>query len=350
MSLATFVHISDLHIAPTKKRSFNARRQAWKRWDRFQGLLGHSANSLVELDEFFDAFLQNEKESEVQLIVTGDLTATGAPKEFYIANQYLGGILQGDVGEQVGLEAPDWSDRAIPGNHDHWPGRPTIIGRSTLSLYRYFPHLPRIGPVVQLGGRHQLRFVRIDTDANVGSFSWERIGALGSFESQLVTLSGLLGKLGPNDNEIRVLCLHHSLSYRGNTLEIIEPSRTALNEFIVQNKIAVLLCGHIHRPPWVNLFAVVSGTGIQLEVVEACCGTTTQYDPSIGRKSEPQDAYSHWENSLFVHRLLDRHGQIHWETELYLEGRGGFVRADSLRDDIPAVSISKVWPWPPNPI
>jgi 3',5'-cyclic AMP phosphodiesterase CpdA len=349
MSLATFVHISDLHIAPTRRDSLSARRQAWKRWDRFDGLLGHSADSLADLDQFFHDFLLKEKEPKAQLIVTGDLTAMGAKEEFDIANQYLAGILRDDVGHHVGLEVPDWSNRAIPGNHDHWPGRPVIIGRPTPSLGKYFPHLPRVRPVVPLGNGRQLRLLRIDTDADVKPYSMNRVKALGNFESQLITLTAVLGPLGTNANEIRILCLHHSPSYRGEILEIIESSRNALNSFIAENQVAVLLCGHIHRPPRVEPFAVTSGS-VQVEVLEACCGTTTQYDASISREEEVQEVYSHWENSLLVHRLLERDGEIHWETELYLEGRAGFVRADSLRDDVAPVRTFKVWPWPPSPI
>jgi 3',5'-cyclic AMP phosphodiesterase CpdA len=344
MSLATFMHISDLHMGQIDKKSLNARRQALKRWRWLQGLLGHSADSLMDLDEFF--YDLRNMETEVQLIVTGDLTAMAHRQEFDIANQFLAGILRGPEGDRVGLEVLNWSDRAIPGNHDHWAGKPIPIGGGrSPALRRYFPKdkLPQIQPVFPLGDGRQLRLLQIDTDADVGFRG--RLKALGSFVSQLKTLTTMLASLGPNDNEIRVLCLHHSPTYRGPTLEITPTSRTELHKFILQNQVAVLLCGHIHRPPWAKLFSVGSG----VDILEACCGTTTQIDPTIGRKEELEGLVdTHCENSLFVHRLLEWNGNIKWETELYLEGRAGFVRADRLRGNIPAVTHFKVWPWPPG--
>jgi len=345
MPMAALVHISDLHIAQLGQKSLNARRQCWKRWLHLNGLLGHSADSLMDLDEFFDRFRQGEP--TVQLIVTGDLTSMGNPHEFDIANQYLSRTLRGPLGDRIGLEVPDWGKRAIPGNHDHWAGYPIPVGPPTHALPKYFPPLPQIQPVLPLGKGRHLRLLRIDTDADVNPS--ERFHAFGSFVSQLHSLGAMLSPLGPNDNEIRVLCLHHSPTYLGSYLEITAASRIELYKFILQNRVAVLLCGHIHRPPWVALFPVNRAGRPPLDVVEACCGTTTQIDPSIGREDELEGLVdSPWENSLFVHRLFEWGGEIHWEAELYLEGRAGFVRADRLRNDIPAVTRFKVWPWPPR--
>ncbi len=343
--LATYLHISDLHIGRLDEKSLNARTQVFRLCRVFDGLLGHSGDSLMDLEELFKDF--HQQEPKVQLIVTGDLTATGHQQEFDIANQYLGGILRGPEGDRVGLEVLDWSGLAIPGNHDHWAGYPIPVGRPTPALQRYFPKLPRIQPVFPLSKGRQLRFLLTDTDADVKPISRERWKALGSFVSQLQTLTAILGRLGPNENEIRVLCLHHSLSYRGSALEIIPQSRIALEKFILDNRIAVLLCGHIHRPPWAKPFPITSAQNSPLCVLEACCGTTTQVDPTISLKGEHEGLLdTHWENSFLLHRLLEFPGEIRWETEIYLEGRAGFVRADYLRDDIRPLTTFKVWPWP----
>ena len=301
----------------------------------------------MDLYEFFGPF--REEEPKVELIVTGDLTAMGNRHEFDIANQYLSGILLGPLGDQVGLEVAGWRDRAIPGNHDHWAGYPIPVRGATRALRSTFPRLPQTQPVFPVGNGRQLRLLRIDTDSEV---NWlERINALGSFVLQLHGLSAMLSLLGPNDNEIRVLCLHHSPTYQGPTLEITPQSRMELHKFILQHRVAVLLCGHIHRPPWAKLFRLNPVQNPPLDVVEVCCGTTTQIDPSIGRKAGLEGSdHRPWENSLFVHRLLEWRGEIHWEAELYLESRTGFVRADRMRDDIRAVTRFKVWPWPPRQV
>lgn len=96
-----------------------------------------------------------------------------------------------------------------------------------------------------------------------------------------------------------------------------------------------------------TLFRPVAGDSV--EVVEVRSGTTTQIDPTIGRKAEHEGLVdTHWPNSFFIHRLREFPREIHWEIELYLEARTGFDRADHVRDDIDAVTRFKVWSWPPQ--
>lgn len=347
MSFRTFIHISDLHLSEISEEERKTRKLSWKKF-RFDGVLGHSENSLRNLDDF--VYSRSREERDVLLIVTGDLTAIGKEQEFEIANEFLGSSHQPPKGGEVGLGVSNWARWAIPGNHDHWPGRVTIVGRPTKGLKKYFPELPLIEPVVPLGDGRQLRFLRIDSDADVAPYSSERIGAIGSFVSQLDRLSGMLAVLGRRENEIRVLCLHHSAIHRGRILEINAQSRKELFQFLLANHVAVVLCGHIHRPPWIQTFPVTRPMAPgRTVVVEACCGTTTQFDPTIARQKEFGDLL-HWQNSLLVHRLSEVRGEIHWSSEIYLESRSGFVRADHLRDDIEATIDFKVWPWPPRGI
>jgi Calcineurin-like phosphoesterase len=349
MPLATLIQISDLHLGRLDKKSIEARTAFWKRWPFFNGILGHSADSLSDLMDFFDEKLREDPQPH--LVVTGDLTAVGAPAEFDIADQYLSGILRDHQGHLVGLNVRDWRDRAIPGNHDSWPGLPIIIGRPTHALGRYFPKLPGDNSMIRLDNEHQIRLLRIDTDSDVNPFFSKRLKAIGDFESQLKSLARMLNVNGPNDDEIRVLCLHHSPSWRDSILEITKESRRALRQFIEKYNVAVLLCGHIHRPPWATPFIANFSPPSALAVLEGCCGTTTQKDPSIGMDPDLEDLFRPgWENSLYVHRLSDFKGGILWEAELYLEGRGGFVRADRLRPNLNPITRMMVWPWPPHQV
>jgi len=342
-----FIQISDLHLSQTSEDERRKRKLFWKRW-RFDGMLGHSENSLRYLDDFIYSLRQEEPDA--QLIVTGDLTAIGQEEEFEIANKFIGATYQPPQGGEVGLGVTDWRRRAIPGNHDHWPGRATIVGRPTPGLQKYLSDLPLVQPVIQLGNGRQLRLLQIDTDSDVGSYSHERIRAIGSFVPEVKKLSAMLAALGTNENEIRVLCLHHSAIYRGWKLEIDAKSRKELYDFLLRNRVAVTLCGHIHRPPWVQTFPVTRPMAPgRTVIVESCCGTTTQFDPTIARQAD-FEGLLHWQNSLLVHRLSETRGEIHWSSEIYLEGRAGFVRADRLRSDIDPKVIFKVWPWPPQGI
>lgn len=340
-----FVHISDLHFGELEEKSLNARTEFWKRVPPFTGVLGHSADSILDLESFFASF----ERRVTCLVTTGDITATGNPREFDLANQYLAGILRSPEGDRVGLEVPEWGETAIPGNHDHWSGYPLPIGIPSSAFHRYFPRYPLSGPIFALRPGLRLRMLRIDTDAD--STFMERVRALGSFRTQLQTLQGMLDELADTTDEIRVLCLHHSITFKGSILEINPDSRRDLEQFVLRNRISVLLSGHIHRPVHIGTFEFESAKPPVPDVIEARCGTTTQIDPTIGRHRDLDGKVSAaWPNSLLVHRVREAGQEIWWETELYLESRAGFVRADQMRSDIAPVTVAKIWPWPPQVI
>src|SRR5947208_511507 len=111
MQLATFVHISDLHfgdIDPTTKNAVAPPYWA-KMGEPFDGLLGHSYRSLVRLEQFV-ANLKKTEETEVRLIVTGDLTTWAASSQFDLASTFLSRDLRPPkhVYQYIGLHEPDW--------------------------------------------------------------------------------------------------------------------------------------------------------------------------------------------------------------------------------------------------
>jgi len=347
MPLATFVHVSDLHFGDidpsTGSKIYDANAPAiWANFRIFDGLLGHSYRALEYLAEFFIK-LRDDDDEKAQLIVTGDLTCVGKKEQFKIAAQYLGNVLR-FTKDPLGLSVTDWRDRAVPGNHDHWPGSAKIFGGPTPHLATCFPTLPFVRSPIPLSNGVSLRFIGINTDADVSPHGYNRLMARGAFATQLGDAGQQIGP--PNKDEIRVLLLHHSYLYRGTktTLEMVEASRDALEEFLVEQDIAVLLCGHTHSP-CVKPFSA-SHQNETIEVLEACCGTTTQMDTFpkhwktfFGRRPKRKRE----QNSLLVHRLLQENGQIVWETETYRRYRFGFQKAvpgptESLEARI------KVWP------
>ncbi len=106
-------------------------------WD---GLLGHSYLSLVRLEQLF-AKLKHQENAE--LLLTGDLTAYGSQTQFDTAADYLGAILRPPRAlNPIGLRQNKWNSHSVPGNHDHWSGKPLIFGGPTPALAQYFPALP----------------------------------------------------------------------------------------------------------------------------------------------------------------------------------------------------------------
>lgn len=348
MHLATFVHVSDLHFGHLDPVSLNAKAPGlWAKHSGFDGLLGHSYDSLRKLEKFFRKMRRTEK---ARLIVTGDLTTVGHPDQFAMATAFLGGVLRFSRGRAIGLRATDWTKRGVPGNHDHWPGHAGIWGGPTAGLAATFPTMPYVNdPPLSLPSGHKLRFMGIDTDADVYTKGTDRFLARGSFTSQLSSLAAMLNI--PTANEIRVLCLHHSQEKRGVELEMNALSRDALNDFIVDHDIAVLLCGHIHTPALVKSFTATHlSLGTSADFLEARCGTTTQtstlpytWRTILGRRPRRVNRRP---NSLLVHRLVLEGTDVCWHTEYYEEKPGDFIVPAPVPPGILINDRVKVWPRP----
>jgi len=319
--LKTYVQVSDLHFGDIDPATFySVAPTYWSNSECFDGLLGHEYVALQRLTKFFRDMRKSE---QAELLVSGDLTSMGKVDQFNSANDFLKSKLRPPKG-QVGLGVSNWQEKAIPGNHDYfcgvvnWTGGP-ILGGPTPGLTQYFPNLPFASPRIPLPPTPAvLRFVGIDTDAGNWRYGWNRLWARGSFVNQLTAAQALLGP--PAEDEIRVLLLHHSRRCSGFMLCIDNQSRSALDRFLIQSDISVLLSGHKHRP-FIDHFPLTSAAPPRaMDVMEARCGTTTQ------RNVVPLNWFNllglppnrSWPpNTLLVHRLFEERGTIRWTTETY---------------------------------
>ncbi|MDQ3917542.1 MAG: metallophosphoesterase, partial [Acidobacteriota bacterium] len=318
MRLATFVHISDLHFS---NQAHDAKvSKIYALFPKLDGFLGHSYKSLMHLEPFFDNLKITE---QARLIVSGDLTRVGDSHEFKAADDYLGDELAPPLGGHIGLEEKDWLELTAPGNHDRYPGIPFLWGGPTTTFSTLFPGMPKVVDIPLASSRgHTLKFIFVDTDADVTGWSRKRGKAEGSFTTQLRALRGMLPGT-PGELEIRVMCLHHSRAQRGGFLRMDGASRQELDDLIVSHEVRVLLTGHIHDPPLVELSLATGPSGV-MKYLEARCGTTTQRNlfhlPYYWRHLPGfKTAKPRWSNSLLVHRLLEENGKIWWEVELALE-------------------------------
>jgi hypothetical protein len=364
-SLASFVQISDIHFGDVDPVSFDAATaRIWANSSVFDGLLGHSSRSLRYLEKFFRD--RKRTDPETRLIVTGDLTTVGKGEQFAFADKFLGSIWTTPKWDRLGLRENKWKQLGIPGNHDHWPGVARIVGDPTEFLCKTFsppwpsvagarPGLqPHLGPNIALPTGQTLRFFAVDTDRDVNPWLRDRVMARGSFRSQLAQLSNTLSEHAqdPKPNEIRILLLHHSRSHTGYVLGMEEASRRALEDFILEHGIAVLLSGHLHRAKLTK--SAVRNANWQAEVMEARCGTTTQrevppyeWKTFLGKRpSRP----GRWPNSLILHRVEGREDGIYWIAEVYQQAVAGFEKAGLLRDGGPVDLEYKVWPRTTKPV
>ena len=358
--LATFVQISDLHLGDLDPRTLDATyNDNWQYFRFLDGFLGHSHDSLRKLVDEFDDLRQLE---DAQLIVTGDITASGKTEQFQFGGAFLGGVYRPPAGAQrttiLGLRVGNWKDYSIPGNHDHWPGidhswRPKIRGKPNSELAATFHKLPRVQDFRLAKSGYLIRFLWINTDGDVHPNRDDRLLARGKFDSQLTNLAALLP--GPEKKEVRVLCLHHSMSYRADSrlgqyarvLEIDDDSRRELERFIVEHDLAVLLCGHLHDPPKVESFSAVN-LERTVEYLEAQCGTTSQRSELPAhwknwrrRQAEIKRTYP---NCFLVHRLEEEDDGLYWTSGVFWEMTAKFDQHKPYEAEVLKTDRFRVWP------
>jgi 3',5'-cyclic AMP phosphodiesterase CpdA len=334
----TVVQISDLHFGEPAATSGDAALTArvknwWGVHKIFEGYLGHSGIALRDLDTTFGRLKKTE---DATLVVTGDISSIGGPIEFQTATAYITGTLSLPSGHIIGLAVSDAFNRAIPGNHDHWPGHggpAPMYGMETTAFHATFQRPLWPPSTVSLNSTVSLRIIGIDTDADVYPFGKSRIWARGRFVSQLQALDNRLSSL-PARDEVRVLLMHHSPQYQRIKLGINGKSQSALDTFVKNHEISVLLTGHTHAAQCQT--TPYSNGGSSWTLLEARCGTTTQRDfMPVGWKPRVPALSP---NSLLVHRIyVDDDGKICWRTNHFERNTKGFVDRGQTAD-------VQVWP------
>jgi len=359
--LKTYLQISDLHFGDRLQQS------AFDSWARYvpglNGYVGHSHAALGYLTTAFKTLRRAEPDSE--LIVTGDLTAYGKDSQFQLADSFLS--TAGKRPPFLGLNAPGWKDLAISGNHDYWPGFPPFrsLGKSNSAVRTYFPDDWSVTTSTTLPNGVSVVFLRLNSDADVKGWSAERFYACGSFVNAVKGLDKDLSKR-PQQNEIRVLLLHHSAEYRGQQIQISptrllpfrvsihlkhltidDASQRELVNLIDNHGIRVVLTGHVHNPFFVGHLPK-STSHPQRDVMEARCGSTSQLltatsgSPIGGGLNIPR-----YQNSVIVHRLFEEAGQIYWKSEVHAlflsQGKGFQAASKFLSAPAPEDQIV-VWP------
>lgn len=306
-TVKTYIHVSDLHFAGTMQRAL------YDPWARhvpiLDGLVGHDPKALRYLHSTFQSLRRTEP--QLDLIVTGDLTAQSIVAEFDLAETFLKS--RTNTIPFLGLGVPDWIKFSIPGNHDQWPGyRFCIWGPCNARVRRMFPNDAFVIDSFELKPGLPLVFLGLNSDADVGPYSSDRILARGSFVTAIGKLRQLIDDRDPS--EIRILLLHHSLEYDGGKyasmgrtpLIIDDASRAELLQLLEDYDVRVVLTGHAHEPFHTGVLPNIAGKA-GVGVLESRCGTTSQrLRGSL--------------NSLFVHRIEgdNQTGSFEWRSSLYV--------------------------------
>lgn len=330
-----FIHVSDLHFGNINDKTLDSKVLPYFQGCLpviFDGLLGHGYRQIVKLDEFVSSRVDELGEDGVKtkLIVTGDLTAFGGLGHFKIGEDYLGDKLKLPKGRgDIGLKFSDWKDLAVPGNHDNWPGIAFPFGSATSALQSTLLRMPISGKVVDLVNNRRLRFIGINTDADVDPYSAHRFLARGSFKSEIYRLRSALPAI-PSKEEIRIILLHHSLSYRSSSplraMEIDKESLEDLESFIQDYHVKVILSGHIHETS-ISIYPIKRAAKAY-SIFEVQCGTTSQLNslPKDPKQFNVVRRDSINFNSLVLHQIYEiENSKIEWRsTEYTLKQAGDF--------------------------
>ena len=213
--LLTVLHISDLHFGEILEGE-NADQLSARvppflaKFPHLEGLLGHHYKGVAALHDFYSTLWELQDSQKPVVIVTGDVTAYGAPNQFSIANGFLGAETPQSL-FPIGLGVPDWQFSSISGNHDYWSGSGLPIGPPSSVLRECFAQPFPYAVHIELQGGSKVSFLFIDSDADVDGVN--RFFARGDFVSQLDNLNRTLPSI--EENEFRVLVLHHSICHSG---------------------------------------------------------------------------------------------------------------------------------------
>jgi 3',5'-cyclic AMP phosphodiesterase CpdA len=198
------------------------------------------------------------------VVLTGDLSRFGIVAEFRTAMNILLGYIPvpglpqiAGIQSVLGLGLVDIF--MIPGNHDHWAGRPSAwlnYGAHNPAIFGVQPdpdapfvQTPWNGTIPSQHGHFELRLYGVDS--NSGHAGKERNYSSGGRISrdELARLSVMMSSEKPDRKRIRAILCHHSLGR-----DIWEPAgpldaqsvRTLLS-ISARHGVAAILTGHTHR-------------------------------------------------------------------------------------------------------
>jgi 3',5'-cyclic AMP phosphodiesterase CpdA len=320
------VHVSDLHFGSTIHPLLTVGpKGSLASYLAPQGLFPHDFGAAQELKTELTSLIRSTTPRLAILVVSGDLTITGASSEFVNALTFLHERLGVSYSRRLGLKGLFNDVMAIPGNHDHWKGSYWgLFGNRPASQLHgtYF-----VGPSgqdwwheVRDTGSLQVQVMGIDSTgasklhfAATGSVVSTSLTAL---DQQIAAANAKAA--GPI---IRVLTVHHSISQTATWTHELDPQSLAdVNAFCARNEIHFVLTGHTHRH-LVPAPGTPHGFGTELR-----CGTTLQGAPPGKMPSRDGQIF-------LAHAAKKGRAGVEWETTIYqrTSTSGSFVEVKSPR-------------------
>jgi 3',5'-cyclic AMP phosphodiesterase CpdA len=191
-----------------------------------------------------------------KVLVSGDLTATGAEQEFANAQMFLGSNWLTCFGRPstAGLSLSHQVAHTVPGNHDHWGGLTGVANAGGAWPRGYGLPSPaqfRITPWRETwtspDGSLELDLFGADTSSGITGRNVRALGKLSQSESD--KLEELLDDSGPGPGvakRVRALMVHHSPSHAGLSNVLDPTSASRLVDLCQKHGVSAILCGDVH--------------------------------------------------------------------------------------------------------
>lgn len=261
--MIAFAHLSDTHFGP--RLANQGRGLVW-------GQRPHHVVKCLALPAAFEAACDLMDTpfdgSALPLVLSGDLTVSGAYEEQAVAQAFLRGRfpISRQPGSAFEMGLGRRSERmvsAVAGNHDHWGGN-----RATMPAYNraIYPHHFRPTPwrktLTSADGHLTLELVGLDSNSGWAPGQANQIvgrargaWAQGSIAAhELAQMEGWFQQ-GPVAQPrraaqvVRAVVCHHSLSFRSKLLgreEMDRRSRDRLLQSCADHAVSAVLTGHTH--------------------------------------------------------------------------------------------------------
>lgn len=266
--MIAFAHLSDTHFGPAL-----ANQGAGP----VPGQQPHHAVKCLALpaalDAAWDAMQLPDDAAALPVVVSGDLTVSGATEELAVAQAYLGGRfpiarLPGPAFEMGLGTSPRRPVLTIPGNHDHWDGQRITMGAYNSALYPGdFDPTPWRQTLASADGALTLELVGVDSNSGwqpgpgrpllagmqarmaQGMLTPSQIATVRAWYRQRQQRPAAAAPTAEQPSLVRALLCHHSLAYQGGIsgrLAMDANSRQILLHLCAEFRVSALLTGHTH--------------------------------------------------------------------------------------------------------
>lgn len=239
----TIFHISDPHFATKIIHDGSSSSVSEKVRESLDGLRGHSGDVWM-------VFLKSIKPKiarldDYRIIVTGDVSQIGEQGSFELASNLF---FQGSSAISIdhGLQVASEKFFIVPGNHDTYDAK--MFAKNNLRLFNASFRPDGKYPFVECAmiDGQRVYFIGLNSTYSMRTCSIPRKLGRGRIDSkQYDMISGFLEGV---DDGIKIVCLHHCPIFPNDCRDwslVLENSARFI-DWCVENKIDIILCGHIH--------------------------------------------------------------------------------------------------------